>query len=376
VVDLPISASARRLSAEEKRHDVEQGYVSGLPVFDESGAGQLQQRFRDLSQRLPPEIDINRVNNWHKASYSRGFTLVELLVVIAIIGILVAMLLPAVQAAREAARRISCANNLRQIGLALSNYESALGSYPPAVLYSTAGFGWSTDPRYSYLVHLLPYLEEQALYDQIDAVGGSTTINYELAIFDPIRKTKLSVLYCASSPIQVANASHSGDPEHTSHYLGVMGPKGINPATGVAYPNEGFNSHHGGFATGGMFLRNDAVRLKKVKDGTSHTLIVGELSWEAGEHGIYHTWPAGISDGLIHIQMVKNISFPINSYSFSWDAGALLANDVSFGSVHPGGTHFARADGSVHFTSENIPLEILKSLASRNGGDVIEYDHN
>ena len=293
----------------------------------------------------------------------------ELLVVIAIIGILVALLLPAVQAAREAARRMACANNLRQISLALNNYESALGSYPSAVFYSTAGFGYTTDPRLSYLVHLLPYLEQQPLYDQIDAIGS---VNFELPHYHPIRQTKLNVLYCASSLIQVANASHSGAPEHTSHYLGVMGPKGINPATGAAYPHEGIDAGHGGYATGGMFLRNEPVRIRSVLDGTSNTLIVGELSWEAGEHGIYHTWPAGLSGGLIHIQMCKNINFPINSYFFSWTAGAILANDVSFGSMHPGGTHFARADGSVHFTSENIRLEILKSLASRSGGETID----
>jgi len=305
-------------------------------------------------------------------SYSRGFTLVELLVVIAIIGILIALLLPAVQAAREAARRMKCANNLRQIGLALSSHESALGSYPPAVFYNRAAGGNNySDPRVSYLVHLLPYLEQQPLYDQIDK-----TVSYERPQFDPIRKTKLNVLYCVSSSIQVANVSISGDPEHTSHYLGVMGPKGIIPATGVAYPEEGIDAHHGGYATGGMFLRNESVRIASVLDGTSHTLVVGELSWEAGENGIYHTWPAGLSDGWSHSQMTKNIAFPLNSYSFSWNAGATLANDISFGSMHPGGTHFALADGSVQFTSENIRLEILKSLASRKGGDVIAFDHN
>ena len=189
----------------------------------------------------------------------RGFTLIELLVVIAIIAILIALLLPAVQQAREAARRSTCKNNMRQIGLALHNYHEVYNTFPPEAIWG-AGFGTTLLPRnYTWIIMILPYLEEKNLYE---------SINFRLPIFGQlatdgalIRGKVIKVLQCPSD----TNYGGSGFTHGFSHtnYAG---------AEGWDWWSRSQDQH------GGVFTLSTATRIRDITDGTSTTIMVGEVT--------------------------------------------------------------------------------------------------
>ena len=296
-----------------------------------------------------------------------AFTLVELLVVITIIGILIALLLPAVQAAREAARRMQCSNNLKQLGLALHVYHDTNKCFPPAsvtdMVVNSVAFN-----RISLHARVLPFMEQRPLYDLVDfnVVWDPAS---DGGINQAARRTRVDTLLCPSFQKE---ASEEEDDEWTTHYYGVMGAKGINPVTGADYavqqwyPGASPAYFGGGHAENGMLYRNSSVKIRDVIDGTSNTLLMGEISWKGGYFG---PWLAGLSNGLALSYASKNVTYPLNSFSIDfYDEW----NSLSFGSMHPGGAHFLFADGSVHFISENIDLAIYKGAASRDGGEVSE----
>lgn len=311
------------------------------------------------------------------AARNSGFTLVELLVVIAIIGILIALLLPAVQAAREAARRTRCLNNLKQLGLACQNYHSARKCFPPSVNEYAA----------SYLVYLLPYVEEQAL---------SSMINRKVHIRDDVNKPAwsrpLSVARCPSQHDDGTTHIDSltdGAPniprgnDWRSHYYAVLGAKPKHdpaneddcPGTLPYGPLKGpcwAGSGSGAWANNGIMYPESATSVRHVTDGTSKTLIIGESSWD---FGIARVWAVGSlyspSNKSHHwaTYAARNIAVPINTLTSARFMGS--PNDISFGSLHPGGAHFALADGSSRYLSENIDLKTYKALASRAVGETI-----
>lgn len=293
--------------------------------------------------------------NQHCRRKRPGFTLIELLVVIAIIGVLVGLLLPAVQSAREAARRMSCSNNLKQLGLALHNYHDTHRSFPPSSFNSNR-LGWT--------VHVLPFIEAGPLYDQFDFTRRyNQSPNWDLGM------TQLSFYLCPSSKSPRSSIGNGGEKikgigMFTAHYYGVMGPKGMNPVTGAPYPFKATGGH-GGFAEDGMFRQNRTTTFATMSDGTSNTFALGEISWDdrGGNKTRYRMWNRGHQQDQ-WTSPAKNLAHQINA-DFTADF-----NDMSFGSNHPGGCHFLLGDGSVQYVSETIDFGRLLATASASGGEV------
>ncbi len=301
-----------------------------------------------------------------------GFTLVELLVVIAIIGVLVGLLLPAVQAAREAARRSQCVNNLKQFGVAMQNHHAAQGTFPPGCERDIpTGVENYRDPRVSPHVRLLPYMEQQALYDLVD-----WTYSWEADIHAVLRQTNVPGFSCPSRDnndsmtTYKGNMYYPGPGEYTNHYVGVMGAKGLMPRSMTRrYEIDPTGQLHGGFVRNGILIRDRAINAKDVTDGLTNTFLMGEMAWDIGA---VEAWNGGLSPGWLNSMAIKNVAHPLNSYRYDSSLNQVLLNDSSFGSEHAArGAHFVMGDGSVHFLSEDIELDVLKSLASRDQEELI-----
>ena len=269
--------------------------------------------------------------------------------VIAIIAILIALLLPAVQQAREAARRSTCKNSLKQIGLALHNYHDTFGSFPMGAL------GSGTLDGSSWLVSILPQIEQTPLYNQFTfGLAYNSTTN------KPVGQQVVSVYLCPSGTKTKADDDAT---YYTTHYYGIMGPTGTNPQSGVAY-KENTGGGHGGFSQEGLFYLNTSRNFRDILDGTSNTLAVGEISWSDrnGNPTRYRPWTRGGKPSDF-MAPAKNMAQQINA-----DFTALF-NDMSYGSNHTGGAQFLMGDGAVRFLSENIDYNLLLSTASIAGGE-------
>ncbi|WP_419192588.1 DUF1559 domain-containing protein [Kolteria novifilia] len=304
---------------------------------------------------------------YRNRSFRAAFTLVELLVVIAIIGVLVSLLLPAVQQAREAGRRMQCGNNLKQLGVALHTYAEAHGVLPP---------GGMCDNELSWLVMILPMTERQSLYDQFSLVagpyegsGGTGPGKNEHAL------NRIPTFLCPTASSDLANYNperippNTGTFPYTTHYYGVMGPIGTNPVTGSAYTSDSRGSAYASIAQQGMLYNDSSVRFAQVTDGLSKTFLIGETSWTGYDR--YRSWVRGCdpySNGLA-MAAAKNARYQPSGFS---NIGAF--NEGAFGSNHPGGVHFLNADGSLVFLSENVDFETFLGLSSRNGGEPVQLD--
>lgn len=300
----------------------------------------------------------------------RGFTLVELLVVIAIIGVLVALLLPAVQAARESARRMKCSNNLKQIGLALHMYHDNVGSFPPGA-FVTNNLSWN--------VLILPYLEQASLYNQFNfnlgAFNGAP--NQEGPNKNLHATVRMNAYLCPSSIVDIwathpSSALLDGRKTYASHYYGIMGPK--SATTAIAYEFDPAPAGQGGFALSGVLGRDSRVRLANVTDGASNTLLVGEISRPGGDGS---SWVRGIAFGTTTtaatgMSSSKNLNFGINVLLTPQSANQF--NDISFASYHIRAAQFVMTDGAVRYLSDNVTSAIYKAAGSRDGGESLPLE--
>jgi prepilin-type N-terminal cleavage/methylation domain-containing protein len=322
-------------------------------------------------------------------SRSRGgnhrpaFTLVELLVVIAIIGVLVALLLPAVQAAREAANRMSCGNNLKQIGIGVHNYHDTTKMLPEA------GSRRSTpnsiaQPNISWHVAILPFMEEQPMYDQFNlALGWNSTVVNPSGVSNGALSTMDPGLYLCPSAGRTMTYSFSetsgGNKCYTAHYLGILGPVGPIPNTNpvVNYPLRDDVAGHGGFATSGVICRaTDAENnFASILDGTSNTFLVGESAFARSKAGTTNTsrrgWSRGCGGGA-------NLTYGDSACASSKNLRSAIGvevytsanfNMVSMGSEHPGVAQFLMGDGSVRSVSETVDMVTYLAAASRDQGE-------
>jgi prepilin-type N-terminal cleavage/methylation domain-containing protein/prepilin-type processing-associated H-X9-DG protein len=293
-----------------------------------------------------------------------GFTIVELLVVIAIIGILVALLLPAVQAARESARRSSCNNNLKQIGLAIDLYEGTYKLYPPGRV-GCDGINTGPcngDPPYarvgtSAFVMLLPFLEGQNLYDTFDFSDGpwgsfsTTWLNANAAAVG----TRPEFLVCPSDVSQKfvnITIGSTTAPAATGSYAVVHGSLG--PSQGISGNMKVFNT--------GVFNYREVTGKSDVLDGLSTTLFAGEII-DAHTNLSQNLWTLGSR----HESTLRTTENPVNTppgTGITTSPYGIPLNGA-FASQHPGGANFVFGDGHVTFISENINLATYKALSTR-----------
>jgi len=301
---------------------------------------------------------------------NRGFTLVELLVVIAIIGILIALLLPAVQAAREAARRVQCANNLAQLGIALQNYETGHEVLPPGVVEAKGPVRNAPQGYHmGWLVQLLPYIDENVTFKHVD---------FRVGVYDkkngPVRRLRIRPLICPSD----AGVWRGGG--------GVgMGIRESDDAEIVPALSNYAGCHHDVEApidkdNHGVLFLNSRISLRDVADGTSHTIYASEKAIDATRD---LGWMSGTRATL------RNTGGPPTGKA-GWGLGGGAAEGEppdmppgspielevgGFSSVHPGGANFLFGDGSVRFISQTIVPPLLQQLGHRADGKLLEFDY-
>ncbi len=283
----------------------------------------------------------------------RGFTLIELLVVIAIIGVLIALLLPAVQKAREAASRISCTNNLKQIGIALHNYHDAHGILPMGYTftpgYTHGGFGWGA--------MILPGMEQPALFH---------AANFSLPLWNvtntTVAETVVSSYLCPSDDTSAGHVLERDSYLYAnSSYVASFGPGNMD-----ADPDD----------RRGLFSRNSRIGFADVRDGLSQTLAAGER-----HNGTFAT-VIGSHDHLdaetVWIGAVKEDPTDDHAHTTLFQAShpptSPEMNDQDAASRHDGGTNFVFGDGSVRFLKDSIALTVYRALSSRSGGETVSGD--
>ena len=328
-----------------------------------------------MQRTLSPRIGLN-------ARIRRGFTLIELLVVIAIIAVLISLLLPAVQSAREAARRAQCLNNFKQIGLALHTYHQSHGVFPPGYVSNfIPGAGGNTSlevdtgPGWGWASQILPQMEQSNTYNAINF-----NISMIMADNNTAQYTRISSFLCPSDttpdkvPVRDRTNTNTIYTVGTSNYIGVYGVGEIGDAAGQG---------------NGVFFRNSRVGINQIMDGSSNTFVVGERSHNLS----YATWTGRTIGGWLFttasFEGGTNKFHPEPEESFCMILGPIEFEDADglprtpnypaahvedYWSRHPGGVNFLFGDGSVRFIKNSISKQVYGSLATRNGGEVISSD--
>jgi prepilin-type N-terminal cleavage/methylation domain-containing protein/prepilin-type processing-associated H-X9-DG protein len=322
------------------------------------------------------------------ASASRrrpGFTLIELLVVIAIIAILIGLLLPAVQKVREAAARMQCSNNLKQLALAAHSYHDAHKTLPKDSIYSYD----PTGPNWSWLANMLPMIEGDNLYRAAN-VGGSPPNNINQSL--PQIVLTVPIFQCPSDPDasrgprSYASNFDMLDPKlgpltyEVTSYRGNIGsnwgggppgsalwwgtdPQWCNPDPNNANPATTYDGCAAG--NGVIFESNRPIRITDIRDGTSNTIMMGEaLTGKDNQNAWCH-----MDNAIATCAYPPNAKNPVTGQDYPPDQ---WFNRYAFTSNHSGGVMFAMADGSVQFISDTIPLTTFRALGTRAGGEVAQ----
>ena len=340
-----------------------------------------------------------------------GFTLVELLVVIAIIGILVALLLPAVQAAREAARRMSCSNNLKQLGLALHNYHDVYKAFPPGVT-SVGGPGlghWGV----SWLPFMLPFIEQSGMANQLLIGGDHPGWGYSGVSGGNINgqrfnNVQIPGFFCPSSPLE--KMGNVGSFMHMRpHYVGISGAaNGNSQAQPAKYPDDTFRNNNnvqinccgcctptvalGVASNGGVLVGHGwgdspagmyCINFAKITDGTANTIAIGECGnfWvdAAGQKqriNAEHGWLMGSPSAGDRKFNITTVRYAPNEKDLNMPGtGNNDGPNNGMYSAHPGGVQVAVADGSVTFISNTINMLTLKRLCSRADGAAASFEN-
>jgi prepilin-type N-terminal cleavage/methylation domain-containing protein len=295
----------------------------------------------------------------NRITHRSGFTLVELLVVITIIGILIALLLPAVQAAREAARRMQCANNFKQVGMALHNYHAGKGCFPMGMADNGGWWGWST--------FILPYIEQQSVYDLYTFTGANhywstlPTHNREAT------KMWISAYLCPSDPQAQGPNATNGVPISGStpnEFAAITDMCGVSDSVEWMTSDNAWPRRFS--EVDGIFGANQSCTVAEITDGTSNTLAVGEVTGGGVGSRLGNFWATwnlqDTAEGINGPHTTPGGVYPPDV------GGVGTGSDwAGFASFHSGGCNFAVADGSVHFLSQNIAQSILAALTTRNG---------
>ncbi len=302
----------------------------------------------------------------------RAFTLIELLVVIAIIAILIALLVPAVQKVREAAARLQCTNNLKQIALATHGYHDTYKYLP----YS-AGPGYNYNPNspqcWSWLARILPYVEQAPLYK---ACGID---NATISQAEPAVQTQVPIFLCPSDSststgprtdeANIGSSFNYGGPAMPVGQTNYKGVCGSNWAWGTYTHTNAQGNNNGLDAGDGVFFRTDYTRKKTllaISDGTSNTFMIGE---DIGSMDVHCDWP-------FFNHATGTCAIPLNNAMLPGQPGYQNPTDwpdvYSFRSYHTGGANFAMADASVHFVAASIDMPTYRALATITGGEAVQ----
>ena len=306
------------------------------------------------------KLSFMKIKNHH------AFTLIELLVVIAIIAILIGLLLPAVQKVRDAAARTSCQNNLKQIGLALQGYHDSNKVFPSGYVSGVAANGDDTGPGWGWAAYILPYMEQQPLFAEINFSQPIESAQNAAARV-MIVKSYLCPADIPPNTLQVGPSSASG--QLTSVTCNVV-PASYTGNYGIGEP---------GVEGDGVLFRNSQIRIADITDGTSQTLMGGERSYRYSET----TWVGAVT-GAINVPSqgsplaveLNNASNFVLSHVGDMLGGAAQPYEINnYSSNHSGGVMFVFADGHVRFLNNSTDYKTLEALATRNAGDTFTGEY-
>jgi prepilin-type N-terminal cleavage/methylation domain-containing protein len=298
---------------------------------------------------------------------ARGFTLIELLIVVAIVGVLLALMLPAVQHSREAARKTQCANNLKQLGVGMQNYMSFFDAFPPGYISTVLPNHDDGGPGWAWGAHILPFIEEMAAYEQL-----KKSVSVESPAVESLRMTSIPIFICPSDSTFYAVVDI---PEKMSDkIICQMAGASYVASAGTIRPTcklcrDRFD---------GMFGRNRAIKGKELQDGYSKTIAVGERSshWSRatmwgvvpGSKIIDNQQPTKYAAGPAYVLGTTfKEGFNIESSEDAEDMTHVDTLAETFGSEHPGGAFFMFCDGGVRFVWDDTDPSVMNTLATRDG---------